>query len=406
MMAREQSVKSLAQLNSELVRCASCPRLVVHRESVARLKKPAYRNWDYWGQPVPGFGDPAARLLIVGLAPAAHGANRTGRMFTGDSSGNWLYRALHRFGFANQPSSISRSDGLELSDCYVTAAVRCAPPGNKPTAAELAECRRYLAAERDLLKRVRVVVVLGRIAHEAWLRTTDFGNSARRRRAPFRHGACYPMPDGTFLLCSYHPSRQNTNTGKLTRRMWNSVFAKARKLLATFCLAPAALIAQVAVHPLVTSPGSWERFSIRVANQWETPVIGVEVIVPAAVAILGVEPVSGWSVTRRETTDPSASAIRWEGGTILRGEYLEFAFLGRVAGDARQTDLVLPVTLFRSDDEEVLWSNPPGRERPAPRVRIVGTTQLSPWGSLALAGAAFVVAVLALILALSRRRAS
>lgn len=400
-------MSSLAQLNDELVRCTRCPRLVGHREMIAHVKKPAYRDWNYWGKPVPGFGDPAGRLLIVGLAPAAHGANRTGRMFTGDSSGDWLYGALYRYGFANQPSSKSRSDGLELSDCYITAAVRCAPPGNKPTAAELAECRRYLVAEHGLLKKVKVVVVLGRIAHEAWLRTTGFWNwPEARRRTPFRHGACYSMPDGTFLVCSYHPSRQNTNTGKLTRRMWNGVFAKARKLLATFCLAPAALIAQVAVHPLVTSPGSWERFSIRVANQWETPVTGVEVTVPPAVTILGVEPVSGWIVTRRPMTDSSASTIRWDGGTVGRGEYLEFSFLGRVAGDARQTELVFPVTLFRADGEEVSWSSPPGRERPAPRVRIVGTTQLSPWGSLALAGAAFVVAVLALIVALSGRRAT
>lgn len=225
-MRRSGDLESaLGRLNAELTGCTLCPRLVAHRERVAREKKRAYRDWEYWGKPVPGFGDPRGRLLIVGLAPAAHGANRTGRMFTGDSSGDWLYEALYRHGFASQPHSRSRDDGLKLQDCYITAAARCAPPGNKPTATELANCRQYLRAERQLLPNVRVVLVLGRIAHEAWLKAAKLG-----RRA-FHHGRHYRMPDGSILLCSYHPSRQNTNTGRLTRRMWYGVFEKARKLL-------------------------------------------------------------------------------------------------------------------------------------------------------------------------------
>src|SRR2546429_7372255 len=167
-------------------------------------------DWTYWGKPVPGFGDPRARLLVVGLAPGAHGSNRTGRMFTGDSSGDWLYAALHKFGFANQPTSTDRADGLRLRDCYITAAARCAPPDNKPTTGELDRCRPYLESEIELLPRVRVVVTLGRIAHEAFLKAKGFG------RLPFGHGVETRLPDGTVLITSYHPSRQNTNTGKLT----------------------------------------------------------------------------------------------------------------------------------------------------------------------------------------------
>jgi uracil-DNA glycosylase family 4 len=212
--------RSLAAVNRAVVACERCPRLRDYCRRVAREKKREFREWTYWGRPVPGFGDPRARLLIVGLAPAAHGANRTGRMFTGDSSGSWLYEALHRFGFANQPHSQRRDDGLALRDCYVTAAVRCAPPGNKPTPAELANCRSYLQAELRLLRRVRVVVALGRIAHKAWLKAAGWS------RQPFRHGAVARFPDGTILISSYHPSRQNTNTGKLTRRMWYAIFRR------------------------------------------------------------------------------------------------------------------------------------------------------------------------------------
>lgn len=223
---------ALLALNRELVRCERCPRLVAYRETVARLKKREFRDQPYWGRPVPSLGDPAARLLVVGLAPAAHGANRTGRMFTGDSSGAWLYSALHRFGFADRPVSVHRDDGLRLTDCYITAAARCAPPGNRPTREELDRCRPYLERELAALERVRVVLVLGRIAWEAWLRASGWwarlGPAGRPR---FAHGAEAELPDGRVLLCSFHPSRQNTNTGRLTRAMWEAVFARARELL-------------------------------------------------------------------------------------------------------------------------------------------------------------------------------
>ncbi|HXI34458.1 MAG TPA: uracil-DNA glycosylase [Gemmatimonadales bacterium] len=219
------SLTALAALQRRIVRCRQCPRLVRWRERVAREKKREFRDWDYWGKPVPPFGDPRARLLVVGLAPAAHGGNRTGRMFTGDSSGNWLYAALHRFGFANQPTSTRRDDGLRLRDCYITAAARCAPPANKPTTGELNRCRPYLEAEIELLTRVRLVVTLGRIAHEAFLKAKGLG------RLPFGHGVEATLPDGTVLISSYHPSRQNTNTGKLTRAMWERIFQRARALL-------------------------------------------------------------------------------------------------------------------------------------------------------------------------------
>jgi uracil-DNA glycosylase family 4 len=199
---------------------------------VAREKRRAWRDWEYWGKPIPGFGDPKARLWVVGLAPAAHGGNRTGRVFTGDSSGDWLFEALHRFGFANQPESRARDDGLELADCWVSASVRCAPPGNRPLPGELANCRRYLVAERELLTRVRVVVALGRIAHESWLRAADWWDRLpARERPPFRHARVARLPDGITLISSFHPSRQNTNTGKLTRAMWHAVFRQVRSVL-------------------------------------------------------------------------------------------------------------------------------------------------------------------------------
>ena len=212
--------------------CERCPRLVAHRRKVARTRKREYRDWTYWGRPVPAFGDPTARLLIVGLAPAAHGANRTGRMFTGDSSGDWLYEALHRFGFASQPTSISRDDGQRLRDCWITAAARCAPPGNRPLPIELARCRPYLEAELRFLSRVRVVLVLGRIAHDAFLRGAGWWEAlAPRERPRFAHGAVTRLPDGRMLVASYHPSLQNTNTGKLTRVMWLSAFRRVQRLV-------------------------------------------------------------------------------------------------------------------------------------------------------------------------------
>lgn len=224
--------RSLESLEHAVIRCRACPRLVAWREQVAREKRRAFLDWEYWGRPVPGFGDPRARLLIVGLAPAAHGANRTGRMFTGDQSGDWLYEALHRFDFANQAESRSRGDGLVLRDCWITAAARCAPPGNRPTLAELDACRGYLRAEAGYLTRVQVVLTLGRIAHDAWLRAGGWWDRLPvRERPPFRHGAVARLPGGPWLVCSYHPSRQNTNTGRLTRGMWRSVFRQVRRRL-------------------------------------------------------------------------------------------------------------------------------------------------------------------------------
>ena len=224
---------SLPVLERRIVGCARCARLRAWCRTVARDKKRAFRDQEYWGRPVPGFGDPRAQLVVIGLAPAAHGANRTGRMFTGDSSGDWLYDALHRFGFASRSVSRDRHDGLRLVACYVTAAARCAPPGNKPLPAELANCRPYLEAELALLRRARVVLVLGRIAHDAYLRAAGWWRRMRPGERPrFAHGALARLPDGTWLLSSYHPSRQNTNTGKLTRRMWHAVFRRARRLVA------------------------------------------------------------------------------------------------------------------------------------------------------------------------------
>ena len=196
------------------------------------MKKRAFVSQSYWGKPVPGWGDPQARLLVVGLAPAAHGANRTGRMFTGDSSGDWLYAALHRFGFASQPQSVNRDDGLRLRDCWITAAVRCAPPGNRPLPRELEHCRSYLETELDQLHRLRVVLVLGRIAHDAFLRGAGWWTRLPPGSRPrFAHGAVTTLADGLILVASYHPSRQNTNTGRLTRTMWYRVFRSIRRML-------------------------------------------------------------------------------------------------------------------------------------------------------------------------------
>jgi uracil-DNA glycosylase len=223
---------TLEDVQAGVVGCELCPRLRSWCRLVAAEKKREFREWSYWGRPVPGFGDPRARLLVVGLAPAAHGGNRTGRVFTGDSSGDWLYEALHRFGFANQPTSMHRDDGLSLRDCYVTAAARCAPPGNRPTREELDECRTWLARELALLNRVRVVIALGGIAREAWLRASGWWNRLPPRDRPaFGHGALATLPDGIVLITSYHPSRQNTNTGRLTREMWYAPFREAQERL-------------------------------------------------------------------------------------------------------------------------------------------------------------------------------
>lgn len=224
---------SLRAVARNVVACARCPRLRRHCTAVAAARKREFSTWTYWGRPVPGFGDPAARLLIVGLAPAAHGANRTGRMFTGDRSGDWLFRAMHRAGFANQPTSVRRGDGLRLIDAYLTAPVRCAPPMNKPAPAEIARCLPFLERELALLRRVRVVVALGRIGFDV-CRRVFASRGAPARSLRFGHGAVYDLrPRGPVFIASYHPSRQNTNTGKLTESMLDAVFGRARAVLET-----------------------------------------------------------------------------------------------------------------------------------------------------------------------------
>ena len=212
-------------MNEEIVACERCPRLRAHCSEVALTKRRAYLDWDYWGKPVPSFGDPAARLLIVGLAPGAHGANRTGRMFTGDRSGHFLYRALFEAGFASQPESSGRDDGLVLTDAWITAAGHCAPPGNKPEPEELRNCRPFLERELALMPDVKVVVALGRIAFESYLRICGERASAHE----FGHNALHHLTPA--LLCSYHPSQQNTSTGKLTQTMLNEVFLRAREII-------------------------------------------------------------------------------------------------------------------------------------------------------------------------------
>jgi uracil-DNA glycosylase len=218
-------VDGLQALAEEISRCRACPRLVAWREEVARDKRAAYRDEIYWGRPVPGFGDPAARVLVVGLAPAAHGANRTGRMFTGDRSGDWLYRALYRAGFANQPTSTHRGDGLRLDGAFITSPVRCAPPANKPTPAERDACRPWLEAEVALLADVRVVVALGGFGFTEAARLLRF-----ERRPTFGHGVEATAPDGTVLMGCYHVSQQNTFTGRLTEDMLDAVLSRARVL--------------------------------------------------------------------------------------------------------------------------------------------------------------------------------
>jgi uracil-DNA glycosylase len=218
----------------EIVDCRRCPRLVEYREAVACEKVRRFRDWEYWGRPVPSLGSATARLLIIGLAPAAHGGNRTGRIFTGDRSGDWLYRALHRFGFANQPTSIHRNDGLRLIDCYITAAIHCAPPDNKPLPSEFANCRPYLLDELQQLKRVRVVVALGLIGFKAYLGARkQLGWQNPAPLPSFGHGFQARLPDGVTVISSYHPSQQNTQTGKLTEKMFDEVFRRAREVIST-----------------------------------------------------------------------------------------------------------------------------------------------------------------------------
>ncbi|MGH9531296.1 MAG: uracil-DNA glycosylase [Terriglobales bacterium] len=218
-------------LNTEIIACTRCPRLVEYREKIAREKRRAYRDQEYWGKPVPGFGDPQARVLILGLAPGAHGSNRTGRMFTGDGSGYFLYPVLHDAGFASQASSRHRHDGLALHGAYITAMARCAPPANKPTPQELANCSHFLDRELECLSNVCVVVALGKIAFDGYLRYLKRkGLLATARGFDFGHGARYTLPDGKILLASYHPSMQNTNTGKLTRGMLLKIFRTAARL--------------------------------------------------------------------------------------------------------------------------------------------------------------------------------
>lgn len=217
---------NLEILNEEIIACRKCPRLVEWREEVARVKRKAYLDQEYWGKPVPGFGDPKARVLVVGLAPGAHGSNRTGRNFTGDASGGFLFPALHRAGFANQAEAESRSDGLLLKDMYITASGRCAPPDNKPTPEELNNCQPFL--ERDLkILNPKVIVCLGRIAFERILKIQGIRNSTYK----FGHGAACQLENGIWLLCSYHPSQQNTSTGKLTAAMFDQIWQKAKSLI-------------------------------------------------------------------------------------------------------------------------------------------------------------------------------
>ena len=232
-MDSSTSDNDLAALQFEIINCRRCARLVQHCQTMARVKRRAYLDWEYWGRPVPSFGDPGARLLLVGMAPGAHGANRTGRMFTGDSSGDFLYDALFQTGFASQPTATSRADGLVLRDCYIASAVRCAPPQNRPRPGEFAACRPFLERETSMLSDVRAVVTLGRLAHDSWLavlRTRD--SSLRTKDYPFAHGSHFSFADDEpDLLCSYHPSRQNTQTGRLTKSMLVNVLQMAKGIL-------------------------------------------------------------------------------------------------------------------------------------------------------------------------------
>ena len=222
---------TLATLNARIVSCELCPRLRAHCTEVALTRRRAYADWEYWGRPVPSFGDPKARVMALGLAPGAHGSNRTGRPFTGDGSGDFLYPVLHETGFASQPKGVSRDDGMKLSGLWITAMARCAPPGNKPTPEELRNCAPWLDQEMKLLTDLRVVLCLGRIAFDGLLaHEMRTGTLKKRAGFVFAHGAEYKLPGGLIAIASYHPSLQNTNTGKLTREMLLKVFMRARKL--------------------------------------------------------------------------------------------------------------------------------------------------------------------------------
>ena len=221
------------KFNQRVIRCRLCPRLTVYRERIGREKKREFRDWDYWAKPLPSFGSPSARLLVVGLAPAAQGGNRTGRFFTGDSSGRWLFRALHRAGFASQPTWQRRDDGMKLIDCYITAVLHCAPPDNKPLPEEIEHCRVYFDEELKRLKHLRAVIALGKIAFDNYLRgLRRLGVPMPKPLPKFAHNTIHEMDAGLpALIASYHPSRQNTNTGKLTEPMFDAVFERARRLL-------------------------------------------------------------------------------------------------------------------------------------------------------------------------------
>jgi uracil-DNA glycosylase family 4 len=226
-------VTALQILHRDIVACRRCPRLVEYREEVGRVKRRAFRDQDYWAKPVPGFGDPKARVVLIGLAPGAHGANRTGRMFTGDSSGNFLYRALFETGFASQPTSLSRDDGLKLKDAYITAAVRCAPPDNKPLLEEIRNCRPYLVRDLKLFDDLKVVVALGRLAFDVYLSILrEQGKIVRRSDFVFAHNhEHHTGPGQPVLISSFHPSQQNTATGKLTESMFRAVFVRAKRVV-------------------------------------------------------------------------------------------------------------------------------------------------------------------------------
>lgn len=224
----------LDKLHTDIIQCGKCPRLVRWREKVAKEKTARYSDWEYWGKPVPGFGDPKARMLIVGLAPGAHGANRTGRMFTGDSSGNWLYGTLHKFGFASRLLSLSRTDGMKLKDCYITAALRCAPPQNKATANETHNCSAFLRDELRILFNIRIVVALGKVAFDSVIDAyRELHMTTLSKRPEFKHGLEIPLNYRQVLIASYHPSQQNTFTGKLTHQKFDTIFRRAKKILET-----------------------------------------------------------------------------------------------------------------------------------------------------------------------------
>ena len=230
----KSSRTQLDKLQADIVECRNCPRLVRWREKVAKVKTARFSDQEYWGKPVPGFGDSSGRVLIVGLAPGAHGANRTGRMFTGDASGNWLYAALHKFGFASQLLSLSKEDKMKLKDCYITAAVRCAPPANKPTAAEFHNCSAFMLDELRILFNIRIIVALGRVAFDSVFDAyKELHMTTLSKRPVFRHGAEIPLNYRQILVASYHPSQQNTFTGKLTHSQFDAIFRRVKKILET-----------------------------------------------------------------------------------------------------------------------------------------------------------------------------